>query len=187
VAEGPAPAGSGTPPAGIDPAQVAAALRVGQIAGQLGRGQVREQLLSLVHEYNVTRAAMPYSQHRTQLLDGVVARMRVLSAAAGWMLPQLIRAGTPGERLAAIAILQMQPDPAFVTWLEERCHTEQAFLQYHAAIALRNAADSLGEEHHPALRLSIERALAKSRDSSTRKVLESAQEILAGAGASGAA
>jgi hypothetical protein len=63
--------------------------------------------------------------------------MRTLSLLAIPILPTLTRSKEPGERLAAIAALQVQPDARYSQWLLERMSTEQPFIFFHAALALR--------------------------------------------------
>lgn len=183
----PGPPGTGTtplsaPPAGsesIDPAQIEAALRVRQIAPEIGRGQLQHQVLALADEYNVTRSTMSFTEHRTQLLDNIVGRMRVLSVAASWLLPTLANGKTPGERLAAIAFLQMQPNPSYIGWLGERFRKEQPFLMYHAAFALKNASEGLRREHWTAIKNAIDTAKELSRqDETVQRILGFAEQTL---------
>jgi hypothetical protein len=173
-------AAPGSHPGVLEPQQIAAALRVEELASQLDPEDVRRQMLTLAKEYDLTRTAMVYSERRTVTLDAIVARMRVLCGAAQWMLPQLTRGGTSGERLAAIAILQSRPDARYLTWLVERQGREQPFLQYHAALAMRHAVDQLAGLPRPLLVSTIEAALQATTDAGARKFLNDAKAQLAG-------
>jgi hypothetical protein len=109
--------------AGIDKSDVALA----------AKNQIRELAL----EYSRVRSSMTPGSARTAQLDRIVARMRTLSLLAIPILPTLTRSKEPGERLAAIAALQVQPDARYSQWLLERMSTEQPFIFFHAALALR--------------------------------------------------
>jgi hypothetical protein len=181
AAAAPATAAAPSSSAGVlEPQQIAAALRVEELASQLDPEDVRRQMLNLAKEYDLTRTAMVYSGRRTVTLDAIVARMRVLCGAAQWMLPQLTRGGTSGERLAAIAILQSRPDARYLTWLVERQGHEQPFLQYHAALAMRHAVDQLAGLPKPLLVSTIETALQATTDAGARKFLNDAKAQLVG-------
>jgi len=163
----------------LDASQIAAAMRISELATSVPRSAVRDQVLALAKEYNVTRAGTPFSSERTRMLDAVVSRMRVLASAASWLLPSLAAGSTPGERLAAIAILQIEPDAAYIPWLEGRFRGEHPFLKYHAAVALRNAAGSLPAGDSPALRHAVETGLARTRDDeAVQSILHETNEIL---------
>src|SRR5262245_24424303 len=158
----------------------AAAQRVSEVANAVEPEEVRSKVLTLANQYNAIRAAMPFSSERTRRLDGIVASLRVLHKASYWMLPELANSSSPGERVAAVAFLQMQPDPIYIPWLRVRFTQEQPFLMYHAAVALRNAANSLGPEHHDALSAAISRALETLPNSElhTHAILEQALQSI---------
>ena len=99
---------------------------------------------------------------RTGRLETVVARMRALSLAAlksggPRLMQELTASPAAGDRLAAIVILEMSPDPQWLTWLADRLAAEPPFAGYHAALALERAADQLSDA---AVGPSLERAIA---------------------------
>ena len=73
----------------------------------------------------------------------------------------------------------MQPNPEYAPWLAERCGKERPFLQYHAAIALRNAADQLPEQDHPKIKAAILDAKQRTQDEEALRVLGQAEAIIA--------
>jgi hypothetical protein len=64
----------------------------------------------------ISQADGPY---HTRMMEQVVARMRMLGRAMDPLLPELVKCPSTGERPAAIAALQVQPDPSLH-------HTERA-------------------------------------------------------------
>ena len=154
-------------------------MRISELATSVPRSAIRDQVLTLAKEYNVTRAGTPFSSERTRMLDAIVSRMRVLASAATWLLPTLAAGSTPGERLAAIAILQIEPEAAYIPWLEDRFRGEHPFLKYHAAVALRNAAGTLPPGDLPALKKACQSALKRTvDDQAVHSILEATNEIL---------
>jgi hypothetical protein len=72
--------------------------------------------------------------------------------------------GSAGSRLAAIAMMQMDPQVADLEWLKDRFSTEHPFVFYHAALALQNVAnicDTPAKKKH--LRQVVQQALSKIR------------------------
>ena len=122
------------------------------------------------------------SPERTRQMDGIVVRMKGLAKDARWMLPELTRSGSAGERLAAIAFLQMEADPRYVQWLGDRFveGEESPFVKYHAARALQRAVEDLGRSHaddvHQALD-KADKAMPPGSDSNTRALLDAAKAM----------
>jgi hypothetical protein len=63
-------------------------------------------------------------------------------------LDVLVKGSTAGERLAAVALLEVKPKLEYVDWLAARVGTEQPFVGYHAALALRFPARAFGASDH---------------------------------------
>ena len=102
------------------------------------RRKIRTLVFHLSDQYRKIRFEPP-SDDRTRRLSGVVARMRVLAFAAHPMIPKLMGAERAGERVAAIAFLQVKPcfKESVLTWLGDRISiSERRLVQYHAAGAL---------------------------------------------------
>ena len=72
-------------------------------------------------------------------------RCAASALAALPVLRQLSESASPGERLAAIAILQTRFDPAYIHWLAECVINEVPFVGFHAAVALFQASKIVGE------------------------------------------
>lgn len=146
-----------------------------RLAAKVSRSVLHDQVRDLASEYQATRASMSFSAERTRRLDGIVVRMQGLALHAYDMLPELMSSSFEGERLAAIAFLQMHPDEKSLVWLVQRFSGETAFLQYHAALALKKGVDGLNPASWRALESSVVEALALlppgRSDSATRSIL----------------
>jgi hypothetical protein len=97
---------------------------------------VESQLARLSVEYDDVRRDMPWGDARTRQMEIIVVKMRSVALAAIPLLPSLAKSREAGERLAAIAILQVTPQAEYLEWLGDRCLESQAFVSYHAAVAL---------------------------------------------------
>jgi hypothetical protein len=158
--------------------QLVAAQRVEQLAEPKGRDFARQQMLSLAREYELVRASMSPGDKRTREMEKLTTKMRTLGLAASASLIEFMDSDSPGARLAAVAILQVQPNPNTLDWLAERFKVEQPFVAYHAAVAMLVAARVLGPKHGQDLRNAIVKAqsyLGSGRESSDRyRVLQDA-------------
>jgi hypothetical protein len=130
--------------------------------GELSRATVVERIISKadlsVIERNVNELAVEYERIRGSMLPGdkrtrrmevVVSKMRTLGLAAYPLRYELANSPSPGKRLFAIAILQVEPDYDMLDWLSRRLAVEKPFVGYHALIAMllavrgQNARDHL--------------------------------------------
>ena len=144
--------------------------------------ELRSQLKTLAAQYESVRASMPRSAARTRRLEVIASQMRSFSIAAHALLPEFARSDSPGERLVAITFLQTRPSFQLVDWLAERLGEEQAFLGYHAAVALQHAARAAEGRECERVRRAIERAMelaAQLEDDADRiRVLRDAMRII---------
>lgn len=146
---------------------------------------IKSRMLGFAQEYEVTRASMSPGDDRTRAMNAIVAKMRSLGLAAGLFLDELMAAaGSPGQRLAAICILQLKPEMRAVPWLVERMRVEQPFVFFHASVALLNAVRRFGAAEKPALSRAIASARAsvqsygENADANTVRTLTLAQSEL---------
>jgi hypothetical protein len=176
----PVPVSTATELQESSPAVIAAIRHIDQAASQVPQDQIDYQVHALASEYDVTRGSMRFSAERTRRLDQIVVRMKGLAKQAYSMLPSLARGDTPGERVAAIAFLQILPDPTYLDWLADRFHTETPFVMYHTALALRSAVDNLGATHRESLRRAIEKAISNTprKEADTMAILNEAKTQL---------
>lgn len=124
-----------------------------------GEAAIKTRMLGFAQEYETVRASMGSGPERTRAMNAVVAKMRTLALAADLFLDELMQSpGSPGRRLAAIAILQMKPQPGAVPWLQDRMAMERPFVFFHASVALLNAVRQFG----PAERVLLGNALRSS-------------------------
>jgi hypothetical protein len=95
---------------------------------------------------------------RTRKMEVVASKMRALGLAGYPMLPELAASASPGQRLAAVVILQSIPNPDYIPWLAQRLRVEAPFVGYHAAVALLTAVRALHTSHGQELREAIAEA-----------------------------
>ena len=103
-------------------------------------------------EYDLLRASRSPGNIRTGLMGAIVIRMRGLALAGLSQIAQFADSASSGNRLVAVVMLQMQPDPAYFQWLVDRINLEEPFIVYQAVHALLRAADIRDQRHRPLLR-----------------------------------
>lgn len=115
----------------------------------------RREITAVAREYEQLRAMMRGGVARTRRMEAVASKMRTLGLVGHHLLPELTTSESPGERLAAVSILQVAPDPAFIAWLGSRFAVERPFVNYQAALALRAAVGHLYASHQHELHEAI--------------------------------
>jgi hypothetical protein len=120
-----------------------------------------ERMRSLAREYEQIRQTDESSPDRTQKMANIVQKMRGLALATMPTLPDFMRSSSPGERLAAVAMLQTRFDPAHTAWLAERLVDERPFIGFNAASALMSASKNLAGEPLRQLFESVQAAQAR--------------------------
>jgi hypothetical protein len=103
---------------------------------------IEPQVVQLAQLYESIRSAMPRGEARTQAMDEVVAKMRTLGIRMLPFIDRMALSRSSGERLSAIAALQVKPDLKYSRWLVERIYVEVPFLFFHASLALNEYARS---------------------------------------------
>lgn len=112
-----------------------------------------KQIYKLINQYEQTRHTLPSGSKRTNAMNEIAAKMRALAIAAYPLLPLLMAGEKPGERLAAVCILQIRPELGYFDWLIERVmNEEQPFLFFHASLAILETVKA-----HPYFRREIAR------------------------------
>lgn len=145
---------------------------------------VRGQLRAYAHLYERTRQRMRASQERTQRMEQIFAKMLGLATASYPLLDELANSPSPGERLAAIAILEVFASERFLPFLVRLVGVEKPFVGYHAIKALHFAVGALEPRAHAKLLEAIEdaeKALERARVGSNtdrRTLLRSAEQEL---------
>jgi hypothetical protein len=166
----------------VTPEQLAAAERIKALVSREDAAAARHQMIQLAREYEQTRAALPPGDERTRRMEAVATRMRLLGIACAPFLSDFAESPSPGERLAAVSILEVQPNREYLSWLADRLGTETPFVGYHAALALQAAVRVLGQPERALLREVIAKAkknLGHDREHSDRaQVLEQADHEL---------
>jgi hypothetical protein len=134
-------------------AQGRQSLRLAELSEELQNKDTSDawaKIVSLAKEYDDIRDKLKPSRDRTAELERIAGVMRTWSDIGREFMPELTSSKTPGLRLAAVCFLEVRPEPAYLTWLADRFNPdEKPFLQYHAAVALRIAAERLDKSDRP--------------------------------------
>lgn len=160
----------------VDQTRAAANLMIESDA--LGEDNILKELDKLCLQYDTIRRSMPASRARTQEMTRILVKMRAIGPSAVQHIEVYKSSGSAGSRLAAVAMMQMTPDIADLSWLVDRFRSEKPFLLYHAALALTNAANARdGDERNEVIlaatkALAILRAFSGEPDRNTVEVLE---------------
>ncbi len=144
---------------------------------------VRHQVRSYARLYERTRQRMRASRDRTARMEQIVEKMRALATASYPLLDELANSPSPGERLAAVAILQVFASEQSLPFLGRLVASEKPFLGYHACRALQFAVGALDPRAHPQLLEAIQNTMAalkstKSGDSDRLSLLRTAEQDL---------
>jgi hypothetical protein len=119
---------------------------------------VRAQMIAFAREYEVVRAGVAPGPSRTASMNEIVAKMRTISLASLPFLKSFSQSDSAGQRLAAIAILQMRPQSRYIGWLAHRMKIETPFVFFNAALALLEAVRKYGDRLPSVLRQEITHA-----------------------------
>jgi hypothetical protein len=124
------------------------------------------RLRSLAERYNEIRRTMPSGPARTSEMQKAYNAMVEIASDVRPLLGDLVESSSPGERLAAIAVLRAFPQVERVSWLAERLdnpNVEAPFVGYQAAVALSQATRTLGADHPGEVTAAVSRALDLAR------------------------
>jgi hypothetical protein len=122
---------------------------------------VRQQTRSYARLYERTRLRMPPSSERTARMEEIANHMRALATASYPLLDEFVRSPFPGERLAAITIMQVFAAEQYLEFLVNLVGSEKPFVGYHAIKALRFAVDSVDPSVYPRLSEALDEAGTK--------------------------
>lgn len=117
------------------------------------------RIRALAEQYNEIRRTMRSGNARTFRMTQIYNDMVELASDVRPLLGDLLASQSEGERLAAIAVLRAFPSADHLTWLAERIDVEKPFAGYQAAVALSQAADTLGREHEGEVLRALHRAM----------------------------
>ena len=117
---------------------------------------------ALARRYDAIRATMSSGRERTRLMTSVFGEMVAAAPSVRSELRYFQTGESAGDRLAAIAVLNAFPSEAELGWLAQRLDNprgEKPFVGYQAALALRQAVQSLPDSALPELRIAVDDAL----------------------------
>jgi hypothetical protein len=96
-------------------------------------------------------------------MNKVVSQMRALALSCLPYWDEYAQSERPGDRLAAVVIVQMSPNPKYLDWLADRFRTDRPFIFYHAALALQSMADQCWTQASDRIKAATQRALDQIR------------------------
>lgn len=158
--------------------QIKVAAKVEIAAREIGQPELLAQMDRLSIEYDTLRRTMRGGSLRTNMMTRIVVQMRGLSSSVSDAIEVYKSSGSPGSRLAAIVMMQMEPKKADLTWLVGRFGQETPFVFYHAALAMQNVANDASDGDLPKVISSAREALdtlqsfAGKPDENTVRVLQ---------------
>lgn len=126
-------------PSAISPQQIRSATRVQVAAQSLGDDALRSQLKQLTLEFDSLRRTLPSGPERSRSMTEVMVKLRTIGPALSREISVLKASQSAGERLAAIAMMQLDLTLLDFQWLLERFRSDPPFLFFQAAFALLNA------------------------------------------------
>lgn len=138
---------------------------------------VRDQVRSFARLYERTRQRIRPSHDRNARMEQIFAQMRTLAIASYPLLEDLAQSPSPGERLAAVAILQVFASEPSLPFLVRLVGSEKPFVSYHATKALHFAVGALDAHAHPQLLDALHVARA-GLDSASGNVADRQVELL---------
>ena len=165
----------------IAKAQLEAGEKIKELSLEADIGSLRKRLLAIAAEYERQRSEMPSGDERTSKMEALVSQLRALAPSTYPLLDEMAAGDTAGKRLAAIAMLQVKPQPDYLGWLADRVTGEKPFIGYQAALALLYAVEKLGPKYRQAVLkavLQAQAALAEKGlvDTDRMEVLERARK-----------
>ena len=164
------PAAGATAAAAISSTEVSAAAGVRSLLDAAPNSTLRKaaedtikaRMVGFAQEYETTRASMHRGPERTRAMNAIVAKMRTLALAADLFQDEWMAAdSSPGRRLAAICILQLNPEMRALPWLVDRMRVEQPFVFFHASVALLNTARRFGQGNRESVSKALRDALGQ--------------------------
>jgi hypothetical protein len=117
-------------------------------------------------------------------MENIFQSMRTLATASYPLLTELRESPSPGDRLAAVSILQVFSDESSLGFLVDIVGSEKPFIGYHALKALRFAVGALDSTSYATILSELDRArtllkfAAVGFDSDRQKELDAAESEL---------
>jgi cellulose biosynthesis protein BcsQ len=121
---------------------------------------VMQQVRLLANEYEGLRRILEAGPTRTRQMELITQKMKNMAKSIVPLLPELTNSDSPGEKLAAIASLQVEPDPVYLDWLANHIGAkEKPFIGYQASVGLLIASRSFGEKYKNQIHTAIDKAI----------------------------
>jgi hypothetical protein len=117
-------------------------------------------------------------------MEEILRKMRDLAAAAYPLLDELAKSPSPGERLSAVAILQVFATDKYLPFLVRLVGSEKSFIGYHAIKALHFAVGAIDPRSYKQLAEALVeaegnlRTATSAKDTGREKLLTAAKKDL---------
>jgi hypothetical protein len=123
--------------------------------------ELHSKIDDLAKDYDEVRATMSSGPERSARMTDIVGGMVTAASTALNAFDRLKGSVSPGQRLAAIAILRAFPREDQLDWLADRLHPEreQPFIGFQAATSIAQAVRSLPMSADTALQAAIDKAM----------------------------
>lgn len=122
---------------------------------------VKKQITAYGELYERTRQLMSPGEKRTVKMQEIFNKMKAIAGSTHRFLEEFTKSPLPGERLAAVSVLQEFADETYFDFLVDTIAKEKPFVGYQAVLALRFAADSVTPKSYMALLKAIHLAQQK--------------------------
>ncbi|MEP7110291.1 MAG: toll/interleukin-1 receptor domain-containing protein [Ferruginibacter sp.] len=122
---------------------------------------IKQQVTSFANLYERTRQLMKPSHDRTIKMQAIFDKMKSIAHVCYPFLEEFSKSPLPGERLAAISILQTFAIDDYFTFLAKTIGSEKPFVGYQAVLAISFAINSVTPKSYDALANTI--AMAKQK------------------------
>jgi hypothetical protein len=145
---------------------------------------VRDQVRQYARLYERIRQRMSSGPERTARMEEVSDRLRKLAPAYASLLGELAASPLPGDRLAAVTLLQRVSIEEQLPFLVRTIASDKPFVGYHAARSLEFAVESLEPRSYPRLASALAEASLSLEvsgvgpDSDRGRILRNAMESL---------
>jgi hypothetical protein len=136
------------------------ALRERKLATTADLTLVRDQIIAYARLYERIRQQMAPSNVRTKKMEEVFQRMKALANAAFPFLSDFTGSDSPGEKLAAVSILECFSSPRQLGFLVDLIQSEKPFVGLHAARAIEFAVSATEPRYYPQVQQAINDAIA---------------------------
>jgi len=105
--------------------------RLGKFDSQLISNKIEELGQLYIHNRAIYKGT-----ERTRRANEMLSQLRAIALLAKPLLPSLLRTNFPGDTLASIAILQVNPNPVYIDFLGRVASEDMTYIGHQATVTL---------------------------------------------------